>query len=243
MPPLLPLSSDTTVETTSWSASPLRQSTFSVFRSSQNIRFLTCAFTFQHLVFLSEHPFIKMTRYSVEPEVPEKTSKSRGSHLRVHFKHCREIAHFTKGMNVQKCLKVLDDVLAFKAVIPFVKYTGGIGRKAQAKQCKAPGSKGRWPVKATAVYKNMVQNAIANAEAKGLDAETLYISHAQVNRAPAGRRRTYRAHGRIGKYASQPAHIEIILKEKEEPVQKMDDDEREKISKKEAARRRFVKVG
>ena len=185
----------------------------------------------------------RMTRYSVEPDVPEKTSKARGSHLRVHFKHCREIAHFTNGMNVQKCLKVLDDVLAFKAVIPFVKYTGGIGRKAMAKQCKSPGSKGRWPVKATAVYKNLVKNAIANAESKGLDPETLYISHAQVNRAPPGRRRTYRAHGRIGKYASQPAHIEVILKQKEEPVKKMDDDERVKISKKEAARRRFVKVG
>ncbi|KAL7566330.1 hypothetical protein ACA910_015042 [Epithemia clementina (nom. ined.)] len=184
-----------------------------------------------------------MTRYSVEPEVPEKTSKARGSHLRVHFKHCREIAHFTNGMNVQKCLKVLDDVLAFKAVIPFVKFTGGIGRKAMAKQCKAPGSKGRWPVKATAVYKNLVKNAIANAEAKQLDPETLYISHAQVNRAPPGRRRTYRAHGRIGKYASQPAHIEIILKQKEEPVKKMEEEERVKISKKDAARRRFVKVG
>ena len=79
-----------------------------------------------------------MVRYSVEPEVPEKTSKARGSHLRVHFKHCREIAHFTKGMKVEKALKILDDVIAYKAVIPFVKYTGGIGRKAMAKQCRLP---------------------------------------------------------------------------------------------------------
>jgi large subunit ribosomal protein L17e len=189
-----------------------------------------------------------MVRYSVEPEVPEKTAKARGSHLRVHFKHCREIAHYTKGMKVQKALKVLDDVLQFKAVIPFVKYTGGIGRKAQAKQAKAPGSKGRWPVKATAVYRDLLQNAIANAESKGLEAETLLIDHAQVNRAPPGRRRTYRAHGRIGKYASQPAHVEIILKEKPEGVEKgtssMDEEPGlVKITKKDAARKRFVKVG
>ncbi|EEC46155.1 predicted protein [Phaeodactylum tricornutum CCAP 1055/1] len=184
-----------------------------------------------------------MVRYSVEPDNIEKVAKSRGSHLRVHFKHCREIAHFTKGMNVNKAMKVLDDVLAFKAVIPFVKYTGGIGRKAMAKQCKAPGSKGRWPVKATAVYKDLLSNAKANAETKGLDMDALIIDHAQVNRAPAGRRRTYRAHGRIGKYASQPAHIEIILKQKDEGVEKMDDDEPKKITKKQAAKRRFVKVG
>ena len=144
-----------------------------------------------------------MVRYSVEPEVPEKTSKTRGSHLRVHFKHCREIAHYTKGMKVQTALKHLDDVLAFKAVIPFVKFTGGIGRKAQAKQCKAPGNIGRWPVKATAVYRDLLKNAIANAETKGLDTDSLVIDHAQVNRAPPGRRRTYRAHGRIG--SKEPA--------------------------------------
>ena len=191
-----------------------------------------------------------MGRYSVEPDVPEKTAKARGSHLRVHFKHCREIAHYTKGMKVQKALKVLDDVLQFKAVIPFVKFTGGIGRKAQAKQAKAPGSKGRWPVKATAVYRDLLKNAMANAESKGLEAETLFIDHAQVNRAPPGRRRTYRAHGRIGKYASQPAHVEIILKEKPEGVEKnnnaMDEGEDAglvKITKKDAARKRFVKVG
>mmetsp|Transcript_17388 Transcript_17388/g.48183 ORF Transcript_17388/g.48183 Transcript_17388/m.48183 type:complete len:209 (+) Transcript_17388:769-1395(+) len=184
-----------------------------------------------------------MGRYSVEPEVPEKTSKSRGKHLRVHFKHCREIAHHTKGMNVNKALKVLDDVLAFKAVIPFVKYTGGIGRKAQGKQCKSPGNIGRWPVKASAVYRDLLKNAVANAETKGLDADNLIIEHAQCNKAPPGRRRTYRAHGRIGKYASQPAHIEIILKEKNDGVEKMDDAAPLKITKKMAAKKRFVKVG
>lgn len=185
-----------------------------------------------------------MVRYSVEPEVPEKTSKARGSHLRVHFKHCRNIAHFTKGMKVNKALKHLDDVLAFKSVIPFVRFTGGIGATAQAKQVKAPGNRGRWPVKATAVYKDLLKNAIANAETKGMDPANLIIDHAQCNRAPAGRRRTYRAHGRIGKYASQPAHIEIILKEEGSGVEKMEEDEsRVKITKKQAAKKRFVNVG
>merc|ERR1711920_688924 len=129
----------------------------------------------------------------------------------------------------------LNDVLAFKAVVPFVRFTGGIGRKAQGKQSKSPGNIGRWPVKATAVVKDLLSNAIANGETKGLDAENLFISHAQCNRAPAGRRRTYRAHGRIGKYASQPAHIEFVLEEKKEGVKKAKEDEEIKkvrISKK-----------
>jgi hypothetical protein len=36
----------------------------------------------------------------------------------------------------------------------------------------------------------------------------------QVNQACHGRRRTYRAHGRINAYMSSPCHIEIILTEK-----------------------------
>lgn len=145
-------------------------------------------------------------------------------------------------------MRFMDDVLAFKAVVPFVKYTGGIGKKAQAKQSKSPGNNGRWPVKATAVIKDLLINAVANAESKNLDVDTLYISHAQCNRAPAGRRRTYRAHGRIGKYASQPAHIEFVLTAKKEGVAKADDADGEgasgkKISKKAAAKGRFVKVG
>lgn len=190
-----------------------------------------------------------MTRYAVEPDAATPTSKSRGSHLRVHFKHCREIVHHINGMPVGKAQKFLDDVLAFKSVVPFVKYTGGVGRKAQAKQHKTPGSKGRWPVKATAVVKDLLTNAVANAETKGLDVEALYISHGQCNRAPAGRRRTYRAHGRIGKYASQPAHIELILTEKKDAVSVGGDDEEgegargAKITKKMAAKKRFVKVG
>mmetsp|Transcript_5266 Transcript_5266/g.4928 ORF Transcript_5266/g.4928 Transcript_5266/m.4928 type:complete len:195 (-) Transcript_5266:45-629(-) len=190
-----------------------------------------------------------MTRYSVEPDAALATCKSRGSHLRIHYKHCREIAHHIHGMPADKALRFLDDVMAFKAVVPFVKYTGGIGRKAMAKQCKSPGNNGRWPVKATAVVKDLLQNAVANGEAKGLlDVSALYISHAQVNRAPAGRRRTYRAHGRIGKYASQPAHIEFILTEKKTGVEKDDDEDGEgargvRITRKAAAKRRFVTVG
>lgn len=185
-----------------------------------------------------------MVRYSVEPESPDKVSKARGSHLRVHYKHCREIAAFTKGMKANKALKHLDEVLQFKAVIPFVKYTGGIGRKGMAKQVNAPGDKGRWPVKATAVYRDLLINAMANAETKGLDVDNCVLDHCQVNRAPAGRRRTYRAHGRIGKYASQPAHIEIMLKEVAEGVEKASDEAAPvKITKKMAAKRRFVKVG
>mgnify|MGYP002775952050 CR=1 FL=1 len=36
-------------------------------------------------------------------------------------------------------------------------------------------------------------------QTKGLDVDTLYVSHIQVNKAQQQRRRTYRAHGRINR--------------------------------------------
>mmetsp|Transcript_23413 Transcript_23413/g.29189 ORF Transcript_23413/g.29189 Transcript_23413/m.29189 type:complete len:83 (-) Transcript_23413:289-537(-) len=58
---------------------------------------------------------------------------------------------------------------------------------------------------------------------KGIDVEDLVVKHAQANRAPKQRRRTYRAHGRINPYMSSPAHIEIVLTKYQEPVAKSQD--------------------
>jgi hypothetical protein len=43
------------------------------------------------------------------------------------------------------------------------------------------------------------QYRIYEIQVKGLDVDTLYISHIQVNQAQKQRRRTYRAHGRINR--------------------------------------------
>lgn len=46
------------------------------------------------------------------------------------------------------------------------------------------------------------------------------VAHISSKMAPKGRRRTYRAHGRINAYMSNPAHIEIILGAKAAEVAK-----------------------
>ena len=70
------------------------------------------------------------------------------------------------------------------------------------------------------------------SQVKGLDTESLEISHIQVNRAQKQRRRTYRAHGRTNPYMSSPSHIELILSEKVAPVAKGEEEEGEKKPKK-----------
>ena len=74
-----------------------------------------------------------MVRYSLDPENPTKSCKSRGSDLRVHFKNTCETVQAIKGMHIRKATKYLKDVTLKKQCVPFLRYNGGVGRCAQAK--------------------------------------------------------------------------------------------------------------
>ena len=75
---------------------------------------------------------------------------------------------------------------------------------------------------------------------KSLDLDKLYIANISVNQAMQGRRRTFRAHGRVNPYMSSPCHVEIILKEKADGVMK-EASPNVKLSRKMAAR--MLKTG
>ncbi|GJN40384.1 hypothetical protein PR202_gb29591 [Eleusine coracana subsp. coracana] len=135
------------------------------------------------------------------------------------MQNTRETAFALRKMPLTKAKRYLEDVIAHKQAIPFRRYCGGVGRTAQAKN-RQPNGQGRWPAKSARFILDLLKNAESNAEVKGLDVDTLYISHIQVNQAQKQRRRTYRAHGRINPYMSSPCHIELIVSEKEEPVKK-----------------------
>ncbi|RZC70293.1 hypothetical protein C5167_033419 [Papaver somniferum] len=166
-----------------------------------------------------QKPKSTMVKYSKEPDNPTKSCKARGSDLRVHFKNTRETAFSLRKMPLVKAKRYLEDVLAHKQAIPFRRFCGGVGRTAQAKNRHSNGQ-GRWPAKSAKFILDLLKNAESNADVKGLDVDSLYISHIQVNQAQKQRRRTYRAHGRINPYMSSPCHIELTLSEKEEAVKK-----------------------
>eukprot|EP00933_Yihiella_yeosuensis_P077512 TRINITY_DN8802_c0_g1_i1.p1 TRINITY_DN8802_c0_g1~~TRINITY_DN8802_c0_g1_i1.p1 ORF type:complete len:186 (+),score=49.13 TRINITY_DN8802_c0_g1_i1:101-658(+) len=182
-----------------------------------------------------------MGKFSREAANPSKAAKARGVDLRVHYKNTYEVGQAIKGMGLKEAKQYLQDVCEKKRCIPFRKYTGCIGRTAQAKEFKM--SQGRWPVKSCKIVLGLLQNAEANAEFKNLDTDNLYVYHIQTNAAQQGRRRTYRAHGRIGPYMNCPAHVELILQEKEESVEKPQEEEKpKKFTRKQLAMRR-LKVG
>lgn len=159
-----------------------------------------------------------MVRYAATHIDNTKSARARGSYLRVSFKNTRETAQAINGLKVQRAVTYLENVIEHKEAIPMRRYAGSTGRTAQGKQFGV--SKARWPVKSAEFLLGLLKNAEANADTKGLDTSNLVVKHIQVNQAPKQRRRTYRAHGRINPYMSNPSHIEIILTEGEEVVQK-----------------------
>ncbi|KAL0700072.1 hypothetical protein Bca4012_056194 [Brassica carinata] len=174
-----------------------------------------------------------MVKYSQEPDNSTKCEGSRSqgplqdkflvllSDLRNEspISNTRETAHAIRKLPLIKAKRYLEDVIAHKQAIPFTRFCRGVGRTAQAKNRHSNGQ-GRWPAKSAQFVLDLLKNAESNAEVKGLDVDALFISHIQVNQAAKQRRRTYRAHGRINPYMSNPCHIELILSEKEEPVKK-----------------------
>jgi large subunit ribosomal protein L17e len=179
-----------------------------------------------------------MPAYTRKLNSEEKAAKASISHLRVHYKHCREIGEAIKGRKIESATKYLENVLQYKEAIPFTKYNGSTGRHAQAKQCKGvtktSGDQVGWPQKATRSFVDLLKNLAANAKAKSLEIESMVITHANCQQAPKMRRRTYRAHGRVNAYMSSPAHIQLIAEEEGQEIAK-EADPVAKLTKKRAA--------
>ena len=157
--------------------------------------------------------------------------------MRAHYKNTYEVAKAVKGMMLKRAIKYMDNVLEHKQIVPFRKYTGGIGRHAQCKEWKV--TEGRWPEKSAKAVRDLLRNLVSNAETKGLDTDKCVINHVAIQRAVQGRRRTYRAHGRITPYLSSNCHVEFHCYEKSGPVAKADKPT-VRVTKKQAARQRLA---
>lgn len=118
-----------------------------------------------------------------------------------------------KNLTLKKAKIYLQNVLDKKDVVPLRRFCGSAGRSNLCKNHNYHGP-GRFPEKSVKHLLDLLSNAESNAEVKSLDTDKLSITHIQVNQAQHGRRRTYRAHGRINAYMSSPCHVEVILTEK-----------------------------
>lgn len=82
-------------------------------------------------------------------------------------------------MPLRRAQRYLKAVQEKKECVPFLRFNGGVGRCAQAKQWKT--TQGRWPKKSAEFLLQLLRNAESNADYKGLDVDRLVIDHIQVS--------------------------------------------------------------
>lgn len=147
-------------------------------------------------------------KYSVEV-APETTSKAMGYELRVSPKHAREIANTIKGMKTADAKKFLEDVITLKKAVPFKRYKREVGHRRGLKGWDA----GRFPQKAASAILEIIKNAEANAEYKGLESERMKIKHISTKTGMVRRSIFPRAYGRATPKRRESVTVEIVLEE------------------------------
>ena len=174
----------------------------------------------------------------------EKCAKAKAKDVKISFKNTREAAKMMKGKTIAEIRTYFNQVLAHQRCIPYTKYTGNISRTPQAREFKT--TQGRWPEKSIKFLLELLKNLESNAVKDQLNLDTLRVQHVQVNRAQKGRRRTYRAHGRITPYMSNPCHVEMWAVEDSVDVAKPEAKVEKVYSLKKVGKsriRRFLKTG
>ena len=185
-----------------------------------------------------------MTKYAKKPVLSDKAAHACRRDTPAHFKNTHEAGNAIRGRTIENAKRYLNDVLAHKRCIPIRKHKSHVGRTGQATEFGV--TQGRWFDKSVRFLLELIKNLEANAKAKQLDIKKLVLTHVQVNRAPKGRRRTFRAHGRVTPYLSSPCHIEMFAEEPLTNVQKPEQKPNKRITARADARsrvRRFLKIG
>mmetsp|Transcript_21542 Transcript_21542/g.48806 ORF Transcript_21542/g.48806 Transcript_21542/m.48806 type:complete len:154 (+) Transcript_21542:728-1189(+) len=132
---------------------------------------------------------------------------------KVHLKNTREVGCCIIGMTLQRAENFLKNIMIKKEIVPFRKYRYGIGSKSQSKQYKAVN--GRWPKKSAKIILSLIKNLISIVSKNNMNQDVFLIKNININQAIKGRRRTFRAHGRINPFENNPCHIKIsIIKNK-----------------------------
>jgi len=145
--------------------------------------------------------------YSLTPA--GRSSKAMGMELHISPKATREICRSLRGMRARAAETFLEDVIAKKRAVPFKRYRRNVAHRHGLVGADA----GRYPQKAAKAVLEVLKNAMANAEYKGLEAENLKIYHAGALKGRTIRGWMPRAMGRATPKNTETVSVEMILTE------------------------------
>ena len=150
------------------------------------------------------------TKYSTYSD-PATTASAYGKDLDVSPKSGRNVCKAIKGMPVGRAKQFLQDVADLKTPVPFLVRKRKIAHRRG--ECFGPG---KYPVKVCQQFLKVLESAEANAEYKGLDTETLVITHASAYQGTVQKAYTPRAQGRATPHYNRLCNFEVVVTAQEE---------------------------
>lgn len=150
-------------------------------------------------------------KYAYQDEYEGKTAKAAGRALKISPKHAVEICSAIRGMYLEEAQGYLEEVIEMTRPVPFKRHNKKVGHKRGLEGWPT----GRYPVKASTQILEVLKNAEANAEYKGLDTENLKIVHISSHRGYVIKGWTARAFGRASPFNTPTTHVQIVLGEAE----------------------------
>ena len=145
--------------------------------------------------------------YSLTPA--GRSSRAMGMELHISPKHAREICRTLKGMKANLARAYLEDVIALKRSIPFKRYRRNVAHRHDLVGWDA----GRYPEKAARAVLVVLDNALANAEYKGMESEKMRIYHAGTKKGRTIQGWMPRAMGRATPKNTETVSVEMVLTE------------------------------
>jgi large subunit ribosomal protein L22 len=145
--------------------------------------------------------------YSLTPA--GRSSRAMGMELHISPKHAREICRTLRGMRANLARAYLEDVIALKRAIPFKRYRRNVAHKRGLVGWDA----GRYPEKAAKAVLAVLDNALANAEYKGMESEKIRIFHAGTKKGRTIQGWMPRAMGRATPKNTETVSVEMVLTE------------------------------
>ncbi|MBW2971379.1 50S ribosomal protein L22 [Candidatus Woesearchaeota archaeon] len=140
--------------------------------------------------------------YAVNNLDKEKTAKAVGISLGISTKNSVEVCKYVRNKNAEQALRMLEDVTKLKKAVPFRRHIFDLAHKRKI-------GPGRYPVKTCEEIIGVIENAMSNAENKGLSREDLYIKHICAHLAATPWR-----YGRHARRKAKRTHIEVVLEER-----------------------------
>ncbi|MFH1247483.1 MAG: 50S ribosomal protein L22, partial [Candidatus Micrarchaeota archaeon] len=116
-----------------------------------------------------------MGLYSYSIKAPaadeKKIARAQVHDVNASHKDLSQVLGAIKYKPITLALQILEDAISMKKAIPYRKFATRLGHRSEL-----GGKKGRYPKKEAKVARELLKNAIANAEAKGLDREKLVVA-------------------------------------------------------------------